>query len=336
MGTVLSTEYMTLADWATVFEPDGTLKEIVEIMNESNNLIGQVPWREANGVFGHRLTVRSALPAVSFRRFNRGIIATKSARKEETVEIAHLTGLSLVDKDKVDRYGPADARAKYRAQEDAAFIEAETQKAVTTFLYGNSAVNPDEFTGLSAKFGSLSGSTAGQIVNAGGFGSDNTSIWLVHWHPNDVYGVFPRGGRAGLDTEDLGIQLVADTANGGYIPLYATKFDWTLGLAVADYRQVAVARNIDVSDLSADISTGADLIDTCLQLIHKINQQGRGRPTFLMHRDTLAMLNRQAVNKSATDRVRQVRGENGVLRTEVFGIPVVTLDRMSKTEAAIS
>ena len=40
-----------------------------------------------------------------------------------------------------------------------------------------------------------------------------------------------------------------------------TYFQWDVGLSVRDWRSVVRIANIDVSDLSKDASTGANLID---------------------------------------------------------------------------
>nr|WP_258577674.1 hypothetical protein [Acinetobacter baumannii] len=71
---------------------------------------------------------------------------------------------------------------------------------------------------------------------------------------------YPQGTQAGLDIQDKGQQTVLD-AQGGRYEAMRTYFQWDVGLSVRDWRSVVRIANIDVSDLSKDASTGANLID---------------------------------------------------------------------------
>ncbi|MXF24183.1 major capsid protein, partial [Escherichia coli] len=85
--------------------------------------------------------------------------------------------------------------------EDRAFIEAMNQAMAQTLFYGDSSVNPQQFMGLSSRYSSLSAGNAQNIIDAGGTGTDNTSIWLVVWGENTVHGIFPKGQKAGIQME---------------------------------------------------------------------------------------------------------------------------------------
>ena len=58
---------------------------------------------------------------------------------------------------------------------------------------------------------------------------------------------FPKGSRAGLQTKDLGEELVSDGANGKYLAARSL-YQWDAGMAVKDWRYVVRIANIDVSD----------------------------------------------------------------------------------------
>jgi hypothetical protein len=82
-----------------------------------------------------------------------------------------------------------------------------SQTIAQTYWYGNTAVTPAEFMGLSPFYNTLSTATAqnaANVIGGGGTGSSNTSIWLVCWGPETIFGVYPRGSKAGLDMEDKG------------------------------------------------------------------------------------------------------------------------------------
>ncbi|MCI4573929.1 major capsid protein, partial [Escherichia coli] len=139
--------------------------------------------------------------------------------------------------------------AEFRLSEDRAFIEAMNQQMAQTLFYGDSSVNPQQFMGLSSRYSSLSAGNAQNIIDAGGTGTDNTSIWLVVWGENTVHGIFPKGQKAGIQMEDKG-QVTLEDANGGKYEGYRTHYKWDNGLALRDWRYVVRIANIDVSNLS--------------------------------------------------------------------------------------
>ncbi len=64
------------------------------------------------------------------------------------------------------------------------------------------------------------------------------------WGPNSVYGIFPRGSKAGLIHEDLGLQVVENVAGigGARMMAYREHWQWKCGLAVADWRYIVRAQ----------------------------------------------------------------------------------------------
>lgn len=112
-----------------------------------------------------------------------------------------------VDKSLADLNGNT---AEFRLSEDRAFIEAMNQQMAQTLFYGDSSVNPQQFMGLSSRYSSLSAGNAQNIIDAGGTGTDNTSIWLVVWGENTVHGIFPKGQKAGIQMEDKGQVTLED------------------------------------------------------------------------------------------------------------------------------
>jgi hypothetical protein len=123
------------------------------------------------------------------------------------------------------------------------------QTMAQTLFYGNTAVNPERFMGLAPRFSAISGADNAQnIIDAGGTGSDNTSVWLVVWGTNTVFGIYPKGSKAGLFHEDLGLIDAFDANNNRY-RAYADRWQWKCGLHVKDWRYVVRICNIDVSDL---------------------------------------------------------------------------------------
>ena len=85
--------------------------------------------------------------------------------------------------------------AQFRLSEDTAFLEAMNQTQAETMFYGNPGTDPKKFLGLAPRYGDLSADNAVNILDAGGSGSDNASVYLVVWGDNTVYCPFPKGSK---------------------------------------------------------------------------------------------------------------------------------------------
>lgn len=136
--------------------------------------------------------------------------------------------------------------------------------------------------GLSSRYSDLTATNAQNIIDAGGTGTDNTSIWLIVWGENTVHGIFPKGQKAGLQMEDKGQQTLKD-ANDGQYEGYRTHYKWDNGLCLRDWRYVVRIANIDISDLS-DPAAAANIAKLMVKALHRIPNRGMGRPVFYMNR----------------------------------------------------
>ena len=201
----LASNVLTLADWAKRLDPDGKVPAIVELLEQTNEILADMLWMEGNLPTGHRVTVRTGLPTVAWRLLNQGVQPSKSTTAQVDEAVGILEAWSEVDKDLVDLNGNGPA---FRLSEAMAFIEAMNQEMASTLFYGNASADPEEFTGLAVRYSSLSAANAQNIVDGGGTGSDNSSIWLCGWGANSLFGIFPKGSTAGLEHNDLGLQTV--------------------------------------------------------------------------------------------------------------------------------
>jgi hypothetical protein len=253
---------------------------------------------------------------------------------------------SEVDKDVAELNGNTN---EFRLSEADSFIESMNQTMATTLFYGDVTVNPERFTGFGPRFSSLSAGNGGNIIDAGGTGSDNTSVYLIIWGPQTVHGIFPKGSKAGLFHEDLGLIDAFDSSNNRY-RAYADHWQWKPGLRVADWRYVVRIANIDVSDLVGQVTTQANtaatlLIKLMIKAMAHIPAMGKGKAVFYAARTVKEMLAIQALDKSQNALALQPATEafggvspgsvgNGTLT--FFGVPVRTVDAILLTEARIT
>ncbi|HXF44852.1 MAG TPA: hypothetical protein VNK91_01920 [Burkholderiaceae bacterium] len=344
LGATLGATVATLADWAKRLDPDGKVPTIVELLSQTNDILKDMLYKEGNLPTGERVTVRTGLPTVAWRLLNQGIATSKSTTAQVDEHAGMLEAFSEVDKDLAELNGNTEA---FRLSEAQAFIEAMNQEMASTLIYGNNGTAPEEFLGFAPRYASLSATNAQNILSAGGVGSDNTSVWLVVWGANTVFGVFPKGSKAGLVHENLGLQTV-QTGTGigtGRMRAYQDHWQWKNGLVLKDWRYAVRIANIDVSDLVAATGTQAgsastELIKLMARAIDRIPAMGMGKPVFYANRTVMSHLRIQALNKSNSavafsEAINQF-GERIQTGLTFLGIPVRMVDQLLETEAAVT
>ena len=330
----LSVTNPTLADVAKRLDPDGKIDTIVEILNETNEILEDATMIEGNLPTGHRTTIRTGLPAPTWRKLYGGVQPTKSTTAQVTDNTGMMEAYAEVDKALADLNGTT---AAFRLSEDRAHLEGMNQEYVDTLFFGDETTAPAEFTGLAPRYNSTSASNGENIISGGGSGSDNTSIWLICWGPNTVHGIYPKGSVAGLTMTDKGQVTIEDVdGSGGRMEAYRTHYRWDCGLTVRDWRYAVRIANIDKSNLTKDVSgASADLTDLMAQAVEMIPSLGMGRPAFYCSRKIKSFLRRQIASKvsNSTLTMEQVGGKHVVMYD---GIPVRRTDALAPDEAAVS
>jgi len=332
--TTLSTYYPNLLDVVKRTDPDGNIGMFAELLNEVNPILDDMVWKEGNLATGHRATIRTGLPDVTFRKFYGYVQPSKSTTVQVTDNCAMLEAYATVDKALADLNGNT---AAFRTSEDRAFIESMSQKMATYLIYGNETTEPEAFTGLAPRFISQSAENACNILTSAATpdSTDNTSMWLICWGDN-VHGIYPKGSSGGLKMEDKGQVTLQSTS--GYMEAYQTHYRWDCGLHVKDWRYV-VRIQIDEEDLVASASSGPNLIDLMAQAIDLVPNINAGRPVFYANRNVRGFLRRQIMNKvaSSTLSIDQLTRPNGALIRELSldGIPVRRCDALLSNETGI-
>ncbi|HXD72174.1 MAG TPA: hypothetical protein VN628_00485 [Vicinamibacterales bacterium] len=332
----LSAAALTLADWAKRLDPDGKVPTIVELLSQTNEILTDMRWLEGNLPTGHRTTVRTGLPTVAWRLLNQGVQPSKSTTAQIDEQAGMLEAWSEVDKDLLALNGNSGS---FRLSEASAFIEAMNQEMAQTLFYGNAGLAPEEFTGLAARYSAISGATnASNVINGGGSGSDNTSVYLVNWGAQTVHGIFPKGSKAGLIHEDKGEQIVYSSTGIGAARMVALveRFQWKAGIALKDWRHVVRIANVDISDLIANAGAQAKLLNLMAKATHRIPSLSIGSPVFYVNRTVAEMLDIQANDAVKSGGGLTYEVVDGKRITSFRGIPVRTCDQLLETEATVS
>lgn len=327
----------TLVDLGKSLDPDGSIAQVVEILNQENEILDDMVWMEGNLPTGHRSTIRTGLPVPTWRRLYGGVQPTKSTTAKVTDSIGMLEAYAEVDVALANLNGN---KAAFRQSEDAAFIEGMNQELAQTLIYGNESTEPEAFTGFAPRFNSTSAANGDNVIPGGGSsGTDQSSLWLVGWGPQSVHMIYPKGmeSSAGITMEDKGQVTIedADGSNGGRMEAYRTHYKMNAGLVVRDWRYVVRIPNIDISELTKDAATGSDLTDLMAQALELLPSLGNVRPAFYCNRKIKSWLRRQITNKTkqSTLSVDNIAGKH-VLTLD--GVPVRRVDAITSAESVIA
>lgn len=332
--TALAANNPTLLDLAKRTDPDGNISTIVELLSQDNAIIEDLSFVEGNLPTGHKTTVRTGLPDPTWRKLYGGVQPTKSTTAQVTDACGMLEAYAEIDKALADLNGNT---AAFRLSEDKAHIEGMSHKAAYALFYENEVTNPERITGLAPRYNSLSAQNADNIIDFGGTGDDNMSIWLCAWSPNSGHGIIPKGSKAGLQMTDKG-QVTIENVDGagGRMEGYRTHYRWDLGLSIRDWRYFGRICNIDYSVLNAGdagaVTAQKKLITAMIQLSERVKTTG-ARASWYVPRNIRENLRLGILEKISNNLAWDTVEGKRVMTFD--DIPVKRVDALSKTEARV-
>lgn len=337
----IGNQFHTLLDTLKVQNPDGSIADVIEMLMELNPMLKDAYAVECNNGTSHRHSIRTGLPEVAWGALYAGILQGKNTFAQVDDTTGFLEALSTVDKRVLDLSGN---KAAVRLLHANGFLEAMEQEAQSTLIYGNSNNSPREFMGFAPRFNDLSADNGNQIIDAGGTGSNNTSIWFVTWSDHACHLLYPKGTQAGVKREDKGEQRVTDGNNNPYYVM-EEMFTHHMGLAVKDWRYVSRIANIDVSQLQADPTdvdgSGNSLYHFMRKAYYALEQRRHpqgGRIAIYCTTDVLEALDALGTNSGGSDvfvrlKPMEIQGEE-VLTYR--GIPLRECDGILNNEARVT
>lgn len=326
---------LTLLDIHKQMDPDGQIARIIEVLTQTNEILHYLTFEECNDGDSHQLTIRTGIPEGTFRRYNQGVGDTKGTTAQVRAQTCMLEAKSNVDRDLARKGGQ---EKKVRANNAVAHIMGLNQQVAGSVVYDDERVNVERMTGLAAHYSTVNtavAASAENVIDGGGAGSDNTSIYLTCFGPLGVTGLFPTGSTAGLKHEDRGeVEVIDATGTGGasYIALQ-DRFQWKYGLAVADWRRCVRICNIDVSALRAQ-SGAIELVEQMIRASEMLGNKMLGNCAWVMNRTVSTALRLQKLDRNGMNvSFETVEGK----RVMVFDdIPIARTDALLNTEAQLT
>jgi hypothetical protein len=334
---LLNNLYPTLLDLAMMPE-NKDIAEVVNLLTAQNPILEDAAAYECNRGLSHETTVKTGLPSVTWGKLYKGIPAGKGNMQTIKDTTGFVNSAAEVDERLVDIYEKAEDKASCRMEMANDHLEAMAQEAATAIFYHDSAIDPAKPMGLSPRFNSLSAENASQVIDGGGSGNDNTSIWMVTWDKRSCHLIYPKGHKAGVERKDRGLIPITDGSGDRYM-VYREEFAWHFGLTVRNWQYVARVANIDVSDLVINAATGANIINLLTEAYyaHKGRRTNMGKTFIYMNTTLVKFLDYQA---------RLTTGQNLFLTFDKYGqnakevlhfrgIPIRECDAILNSEDAV-
>jgi len=311
----------------------GQFVQVIEMLMEMNPILDDAIAVECNKGTTHLHTVRTGLPTVTWGKLYQGIPNSKGRTAQVEDTTGFVEGLSTVDKRLLDL---STNEGAVRLSEAQAFLEAMSIEVASKIFYGDTASDPEEFMGLAPRFNDKSAANGNQIIDAGGVGADNTSIWFVTWGDNQCNLLYPKGTQAGVQREDMGKQRVLDGSSNAYYAM-EEKFTWNVGMSVKDWRYVSRIANVDVSLMQAGSVALYDFMRKAYYQLQSRRIAG-GNIAIYCNRDVLEALDALATNAGASDnfvRLKRMEIEGEEVMT-YRRIPIRETDALLNTEARVT
>lgn len=342
-------QWPTYADLTSRMTGAGKQAYIAEMLSQSIVTAEDMPVLESSEMGGHEFVLRTSLPAGYFRSANQGVPYSKSTTGKSRVGVGSLEDYSQVDRMIAEDSGDID---QFRENEDVAFLEGMGQTMEENVWYGNTTTNPAEFTGFSVFYNSISQAANGaNILNGGGTGTSNASIWGIGWGQRTLFGVYPRGSKAGLTMEDKADTVPGFDSLGNRFEAYTSWFRHQLAIVPMDWRYAFRIPNIDVTSAGLAGPNALDIFATLAEAqmlpphlsartstITKTDAQNDPAPgirfVIYVNRTLMHWMQVQAIR----DRQVLLRAEDyaGIPTDNWRGLPIKISDQLLTTESTIT
>ena len=329
MATAINDTSMSVLDAAKAQGADGQILNCAELLSKKTGMLQDIPFVPTDEAESHVSAQATSLPTGADIVHNQETAASKST-VANIVETTQGFEIWLTPAVSVLNYGgnPGGKLAK----ETMRATEAMKQAVQSRFITGNGDTTPGQMYGFQVRYSSLSSNAARNIIDCDGTGSDNASIYYVRWSPETIYGLYPKGTKAGLDFKDYGEMPV--TTSSGEIVRRKLHFQWWFGLSIDDWRQAGRLCNIDIPALLA--GTGADLISRINDLMAVIEDGTHGKGALYMNETVHAALRRQSRTAVQAGGGMTYSNVDGQDRWSVNNVPVRIISDMPIAESRVT
>jgi hypothetical protein len=246
---------------------------------------------------------------------------------------------SVIDALLIDAVTAAEDRSEVRVNESLAHLEALAQTVGSGVFYGNHGTNNKQFNGLSVRYSTLNPANAQNAINViegGGTGSVNTSVWFLDLSPQTIFMAYPQGAKtAGIERDDKGKVTSEnfDGVPGNNLDVYKEKFSFFGGLVVRDWRHAARIANLDVPALRSGSSV-ANIVEKFTRAYARLRKSGLGTKVIYAGPSVVEALMVQLVSKKLDNGLFRLT-DDPLAPMSFMGMPIKQNDSLLETESRV-
>ena len=345
MATLALGTNLTLAELIRREDPDGTLAQIIDVLNEENRILEDITWIECNNGTYHEDTAAASEPAGAERAYDEGVTKEAGVTEKITEPTCMLNGISEVDRAKL-KHSPDEAAA--RLQEDGFFLRGMTKTFVSRLFDGDRSSDIRRINGINLRTDYTSLQTYGSETrvfdNCGGTGqtcadaSTFTSMYFVQWGFKKVICIYPRndpngGGVLPIKMEDFGLSIInqSGTSETKKYPAWQTWFGNDFGLFIHDSRCIKRIGNIATAGINGTTHQAIN-VNPMIDAYSQLEYNGAGTVIYC-NRTVLAQLQKRD-NEEGTFSHVDTQGEGQFARPVMsfMGIPIKRVDQISNIQ----
>lgn len=291
---------------------DGNISDIsVSDLLEEAPLLARMSAIVASNSTSHEWLKKTAAPTAGFRAINDGMENTKATYTKKTQALKLYDAGFAIDLG-LSKAGGGDALRRREAIDHLMTAFADMEKQI---IYGTGE-DAAGFTGLANEATTAAYDDA-MVVDAGGTtASTGSSMWAIRTNESAVSVVYGANGRIEIG-EEYPATLAGSTTG---------IFD-AMRTPILFYGGLQVATNYDVAriiNLTADSGKGLD--DDKIADLLSLFPSGRGPNVLVCTRRSLTQLQQSRTATNPT-------GAPAPFPTEAFGVPLITTESLSNTEA---
>lgn len=330
----MTNSYSSLADVFTQTDGKGNItSKVIELLAPACDLINDAYVGECNSKDSNVSIIRTSMPEPEFRAYYQGAAKTSSKTRKVVDTCGQLTDYSVVDKTLCDRQKNP---GQFRLNEAKAHLMGFQKKIMKTMLYGDTKNSPLGFDGFARRYSKIDtkeNSIGKQIIDGGATSGDCTSVFFITFGENDTKLLYPEGSKAGIIHQNLGEVTEKDENNKEY-QAYKDYWEWTVGLAVGNYKSNARIANISVEKLrSGEVDVESLLLDA-YYAIDDDREKGSNNTFIYASKEFYKALHKKILNKTNVNLTYGDVGGKKIL--QFIDIPLRSCKEISMAESVVS
>jgi hypothetical protein len=247
LPTIDTGVYYNLGDLQKGHDPQGNVAKIINTLWEAGqgDFVQDAKFKLANDLTTETFTRQLTEPTGSWGGSGVGVKGEKVATKQVKEDIFVLQSRSIVPLLDVKKSPNPE---QFLSERNKLHLKGMVKNLTRYAFYGRSGLSGFPVSeekaplGLMPRFNKLADFPE-SIVNNGGIGGSECSVWAIKHGPGGLYFAIPRDGKSFIDENPLGVRDALDALGNPY-SVIVTEYTMQLALCIEDVKGIQRVCNI--------------------------------------------------------------------------------------------